>query len=187
MQGFLVRQPHKYQVSARRKRLEEEIDLIVMRPEPMEKKTPANIIWGRSELRHVSRAVIGICGWHTDKITPSVINDSPEIVRFARDEAIKRIRRECGSGPLVKIVCLPDLPASRTLTSKSLKKLQEYGIHGVLLFRTMLLEIAQMIDTHKAYEKSDLLQIIRILKNYDLIKGPQMELFEGRRTGRRRK
>jgi hypothetical protein len=34
------------------------------------------------------------------------------------------------------------------------------------------------IDFH---QKSDLLQIIRILKNYDFIREPQLELFKSRR------
>ena len=36
----------------------------------------------------------------------------------------------------------------------------------------------------KTYEKSDLLQILRILKNYDLLKSGQMDLFA---PSRRRK
>jgi hypothetical protein len=37
---------------------------------------------------------------------------------------------------------------------------------------------------NRNYGKSDLLQVIRVLKNYQLFKDPQMELF---RTGRRSK
>jgi hypothetical protein len=33
---------------------------------------------------------------------------------------------------------------------------------------------------NRNYQKSDLLQIIRILKNYDLMREPQMELFKTR-------
>ena len=34
------------------------------------------------------------------------------------------------------------------------------------------------VQTNKNYEKSDLLQIIRLMKNYDLIKDDQLELWQ---------
>jgi len=49
----------------------------------------------------------------------------------------------------------------------------------------MLAELVAKVDTKKNYEKSDLLQIIRILKTYDLLKSPQMELFEKKRRRKR--
>ena len=45
----------------------------------------------------------------------------------------------------------------------------------------MLMELIERIEVTNNYEKSDLLQVLRILKNYDLLKGPQLELFRGRR------
>jgi hypothetical protein len=36
-------------------------------------------------------------------------------------------------------------------------------------------------ETNRNYQKSDLLQIIRILKNYDFFKEPQLELFRLKR------
>ena len=50
----------------------------------------------------------------------------------------------------------------------------------------MLLELLEGVDTNKNYEKSDLLQILRILKNYDLLKAPQLELFALRKRRARR-
>jgi len=47
----------------------------------------------------------------------------------------------------------------------------------VISFRTMLLELAGRVDVNVNYEKSDLLQTVRLLKNYDLIKDSQMDMF----------
>ena len=55
--------------------------------------------------------------------------------------------------------------------------LKSRGIDSVILFRPMLLELAERLDVKKTYEKSDLLQLLRILKNYDLLKSGQMDLF----------
>jgi len=59
--------------------------------------------------------------------------------------------------------------------------LRSKGIDAVIPFRTILIELIKATEVNRNYQKSDLLQIIRILKNYDLIKEPQLELFKVRR------
>jgi len=43
----------------------------------------------------------------------------------------------------------------------------------VIPFRTMLTDLASETQANRNYQKSDLLQIIRILKNYDLLRDPR--------------
>jgi hypothetical protein len=78
-----------------------------------------------------------------------------------------------------------ELPASRELKRKVLSLLKEKGVDGVLVFRTILEQLIASVDKKKNYEKSDLLQVIRILKSYNLLKDKQMELFEKKRRKRR--
>ena len=59
--------------------------------------------------------------------------------------------------------------------------LRSKGIDGVIPFRTMLADLVSETKANRNYQKSDVLQIIRILKNYDFFKGPQMELFKSKR------
>ena len=183
--GFLVRQPTKYQVSARSKLAEEEIDLLAVNPNPVEEARPEGILWGAHELRGVARAVIGVRGWHTERFSPAVIELSPEIFRFAEESTIKKIAQELGPGPVAKILCLPELPAAGPLRTQAMALFKDKGIDGVILFRTMLLELAERIDVNKNYEKSDVMQILRILKNYDLLKDAQLELFKRKRSARK--
>jgi hypothetical protein len=44
----------------------------------------------------------------------------------------------------------------------------------------MLATLVTQIEVNRNYQKSDLLQIIRILKNYDFFKEPQLELFKAK-------
>ena len=44
--------------------------------------------------------------------------------------------------------------------------------------------VSDQIEVNRNYQKSDLLQVIRILKNYDFFKEPQLELFRTRRRRR---
>ena len=54
-------------------------------------------------------------------------------------------------------------------------------------FHTLLQDLIQQTETNRNYLKSDLLQTIRIFKNYSFFKEPQLELFKARRKSPRRK
>jgi hypothetical protein len=181
--GFLVHQPRKYAVAARAKRPEEEIDLLVVNPQVEEHVVPDEIMWSASELKGISRAIVGVRGWHTDLFSPAMLDDTPEIFRFAEEGSAKSFLPILGPGPVAKILCLPGLSASDSLKARSKEILKARGIDGVLSFPTMLMELTAMVEVSKNYEKSDLLQVLRILKNYDLLKGPQLELFRRKKNG----
>ena len=59
--------------------------------------------------------------------------------------------------------------------------MQSKGIDAVITFRTLLGDLVHKVEPNRNYQKSDLLQLIRILKSYDFLREPQMELFKTRR------
>lgn len=183
--GFLVRQPRKYQVVARSKGLHEEVDLLAVNPA---RKGPAVLpgamLWGARELAQVAGAVVAVRGWHSEKFTAAMLASSPEVYRFAEPESVRAATVELGLEDPAKILCMADLPTDADQRAEALDFLKSRGIDGVILFRPMLLELAERVDVKKTYEKSDLLQILRILKNYDLLRSGQMDLF---RQARRRR
>ena len=183
--GYLVSQPRKYVVPGRQKKAEEEVDLVVFNPRVKAHKVPEGMIWSSADLENVARAVIGVRGWHTERFYVSTFEQTPEILRFAEEKSVHFAEKYLGSGPMAKVLCLPKLPASGDLKTKTIKVLREKGIDGVISFGTMLAELIRRTQVNRNYEKSDLLQVIRILKTYDLLKDPQMEFF-GRKRSRRK-
>jgi hypothetical protein len=183
--GFLVIEPCKYIVPGRHKRAEEEIDLIVVNPTVTEQKIPDEMIWTASSLKGIARAVVGIYGGHTERFSTSRIEKTPEVLHLAAERTVEIAAKRVGSRDMACILCVPELSVSSELRSRTLKLLREKGVHGLLSFRTMLLELVARVSTTKNYEKSDLLQILRVMKNYDLIKESQMELFVKSRRKRK--
>ena len=59
--------------------------------------------------------------------------------------------------------------------------LKSKGINAVIPFGTMLGDLIDRVEINRNYQKSDLLQVLRILKNYDFFKERQMELFKPKR------
>jgi len=175
--GYFVTQPRKYVVPGRAKTADEELDLVVSNPSVKQHKLPENFEWTSRDLRHVARAVVGVRGWHTDRFYAQTFQQNPDILRFVEADSIKFASKLLGSTQMARVLCLPKFPASGTLKSRTIRVLKQKGVDGVISFRTILAELVNDVDRKRNYEKSDLLQVIRILKNYDLLKDSQMELF----------
>lgn len=186
--GFLVRQVRKYQVQARRKTGDEEVDLVVYNPAYKRNSRRPDFFLFASELAYVHRAIVVVKGWHTGKFTPNMLKSSPEIFRFLEENVLKEVTRffpvdaeEPGNAPdVTKILVLPSLPTAEPFRSQSVAMLKEHGIDAIISFRSMLLDIIERVEINKSYGKSDTLQVIRILKNYDLLKDAQMDLIADR-------
>jgi hypothetical protein len=174
--GFLVCQRRKYIVQARQKTGDEEIDLIVLNPRATPGTTPGDFEISTTALKEVSRAIVAVKGWHTEVFAPGVLAHQPKIFRFVEQRAVEEAQRLVGSEGLVKILVVPGLPRDTKTRQKSIEVLRAKGVDGVISFRSILRELIAGVHTNRNYQKSDLLQILRLLKNYDLLKGPQMEL-----------
>ena len=188
LHGFLVRQLRKYQVPARKKLAEEEIDLLVYNPAYVKTDRKPDFFLFSSEIPYIHRAVVVVKGWHSIMhFTPAMLKSSSEILNFLEKNVLKIAENlfkdneiELGESEqgLLKILVLPGLPTQDPHRAESISLLKERGVDAIISFRSMLLDIIDKVETNRNYQKSDILQIIRILKNYDLVKQPQLELFK---------
>lgn len=178
--GYLVTQPCKYVSTGRNKRIEEDLDLLVTHPQVAEHKLPGHMVWTSDDLDTIGRAVVGVRGGHSERFYAGSYEQTPEILRYAERSARLVAAARLGGEPIAVILCIPELPASDEHREKTLAGLRERGVDGVISFRTMLLELVSAVRGNRNYEKSDLLQILRILKVYGLVKDPQLEFFEKR-------
>ena len=126
-----------------------------------------HVLWTNEDLRTIGQAVVCVYGWHGERIYPPCwkIYRNRALCR-AGIPACRSSRR--GSDQAANILCLPKagLPL---LKQQLLSRLREKGVHGVLLFRNILRTLIHQVDASRNYDKSDVLQVIRILKIYDLL------------------
>jgi len=182
LHGFFVRQQRKY---IPRKRLEdEEVDFFVVNPRYQTGTVPPFVL-AADDLPAIARAVVVVKGWHTETFSTAVLTHAPKIFRFVEPPAFQQSIRAFGAdGPLTKILVVPALPQAAPARNQSIELLRGKGIDAVIPFHTMLADLIRNIEVNRNYQKSDLLQVIRILKNYDFFKEPQLELFKARRKRR---
>ena len=178
--GFLTSQPHKYVAVGRHREADEEFDLLVVNPRAESLVIPGYRVWASRDLAGIKQAIVAVRGWHSGRFSVATFENSPELLRIVEPDVLEAAGERLGPDPVAKILCLPKLPASGELKEETISVLEAKGIDGILPFQTILQELIQSIDANQHYEKSDLLQLLRMLKSYDLIKDSQLELFAKR-------
>jgi NADH/NAD ratio-sensing transcriptional regulator Rex len=71
----------------------------------------------------------------------------------------------------------PVFPMQEVYRARIVAVLKDKGVDGILSFKSMLLDIVDRVDTRNVYPKSELLQLVRTLKTFDLIKDSQMNFL----------
>jgi hypothetical protein len=186
--GFFVRQQRKYIAPARQE--DDEIDFLVLHPRHAA-ATELPFILRSEDLTGVATAVVVVKGWHSETFSPGLLANAPEIFRFLEPAVFQAAWKSFGreTAP-AKILVVPALPTGNEARQQSIALLRNKGVDAVLPFRTMLADLIGHIEVNRNYQKSDLLQVIRILKNYELLGDAQLDLFRStpkrRRSGRRK-
>ncbi|MBI2948447.1 MAG: hypothetical protein HYY23_12450 [Verrucomicrobia bacterium] len=185
LHGFLVRQQRKF--IPRTEREDAEVDFLVFNPQPKLSDAPLPPVLSSDDLSRVARAIVVVKGWHTETFSSAVLSRQPEIFRFVDPKVFQRAARAFGAeGALTKILVVPALPQHEEGRAQTLELLKTKGIDTVVPFGTLLADLIDSVEINRNYQKSDLLQILRILKNYEFFKGRQMELFKPRRQRARK-
>ena len=175
---FLVREHRKY-ISQTHREEDDDIDFFVLNPHPQKPDGALPFVLGSADLPVIERAIVVVKGWHTETFSSSVLARAPEIFRFVEPKVFQQAARVFGEdGTPLKILVVPALPQAAEAREESIALLRSKGIDAVIPFRTMLADLINATQVNRNYQKSDLLQTIRILKNYDFMREPQLELFK---------
>jgi hypothetical protein len=180
---FLVRQHRKYIAPQRSE--DDDIDFFVLNPHAQTRHDEQPFVLASADLPFIERAIVVVKGWHTETFSSARLASTPEIFRFVEPKVFQHAARAFGKdGTLLKILVVPALPHGAPARDQSIALLRSKGVDAVIPFRTMLADLVAHIEVNRNYQKSDLLQMIRIFKNYDFFKEPQLELFKAKRRKR---
>lgn len=154
-------------------------------------KNPAFAVGGRepaftmfsSELKYIDSAVVCVRGWHEDKAALASTLDGAEITKYVETKILKKIDKwfdidlkgELGIDEKpFKILVAPVFPMQEQYRRDVTHMLREKGVDAILSFKSMLVDLIDHVDTKEVYPKSETLQLIRMMKTFDLIKNSQL-------------
>ncbi|HKK18694.1 MAG TPA: hypothetical protein VJ952_08425 [Opitutales bacterium] len=190
LNGFFVRQLKKYQVQTRKKRGEEEIALAVYNPNAPADATETGFQLFSADMLKMRRAVVVVKAWHSSRFNPAMLKSSSRIFDYLKKDVLNKAEEyfdfgatsaddthTSDQGYFKKILVLPGIPTSDPQRSEAISLLKESGINGIITFSTILENLLRNVEVNHSYQKSELLQLLRVLKLYDMVKEPQMNLF----------
>ena len=193
LNGFLVRQLRKYRVQTGKKRAAEEIDLVVFNPDPnaaVERPASGFQLFSK-DMPTIRRAIVVVKAWHHSRCTPAMLKSHSKSFDFLKKEVLQQAETyfrmdaeevaedlQLDASSLSKILVVPGLPAGDPQRTEIIRLLQERGVDGIIAFSTILENLLRRVEVNHSYPKSDLLQLMRILKFYDMVKEPQLALFQ---------
>ncbi len=183
--GFLVR-PLRKSRAQMKKANEEGLDLYVRNMVFREGSRDPSFLLFSSELRYLESAIICVKGWFGDKAALASMTGGAEILKHLEAFVFKKVDKWFSYDPAVtfgtktrpkNILVAPVFPTQEPHRSQCVELLSEKGVDGIVSFKSMALDLIDRVDTKQIYEKSDFLQTLRVLKNFDLIKDSQMDLL----------
>lgn len=178
--GFLVRQQRKFVAPGLQH--DDEIDFVVLHPRRPAAPEALPFVLSAADVDHLAAAAVAVRGWHTETFSAALLAQEPDVARFTDPAMVARAAQALGLElPLARILVVPSLPQQQKARDEATRALRERGVDAVLPFRAVLGDLILQIETNRNYAKSDILQVLRILKNYDLLKDPTLELFRPRR------
>ena len=189
MNGFFVRPLRKHNVQSLAKRSDQAMHFVIYSPNFEAESREPNPLLFSSELPLIERALVLVKGRHSPKFSAATRRSSAEIAKFLekdilkhadslfdlRDEDAKCVER------FFKILVTPGFPTHEPHKAHSIEILDKAGIDAILSFRSMLQDIVSKVKVNYSYQRSNMLQILRLLKTYDMIKSSQLELFEDKK------
>ena len=148
--------------------------------------TPENILPMRLQadhLRYIPNVIVDVKGWHSHRFSPSNVTSMRELYYFVSPPALEFARRAFGDAPFKSILVISEAPVAEPVWSKMEEALRERGIDHVLEFPTILNHLISRVEVSVNYIGSDILQLLRLLKRYGLVKGLQLDLPFKERAG----
>ncbi len=180
--GFLVRQIRKHVSPGIEE--EEESDFWIQNASRIGKTPVKNLKINHANIRRIDNALIFVKPWHTETFTHGAIEKDEDLSKRlanSNKSTEKEFKAWMELEPL-KILVLSKLPKSRVAREKAIQQIHQTGFNGVLTFDQILSELLDHVTVNRNYQRSDLLQLLRILKTYGLVRPLQLELFAGIKT-----
>ena len=185
LNGFFARQLRKHSVRSRKKPVEETVELLVYNPAAPSDAPEPNFQLFSSDMAAIRQAMVVVHGWQQTRVTPAILKSSARLLDFLKKEVLSQtdtlfaVEDEAleDAADYRKILVLPGLPTAEPQRSECIALFKERGVDGVIAFSTILEDLLRHVEVNHSYQKSELLQLVRVLKIYDMVQAPQMSLF----------
>lgn len=126
-------------------------------------------------IKGIKYGIVKVLGWHREIFTPSLLRKLMDL-DMQRLPPVKGIKHPQGKGKVKKILVLSRVTSSSEGRKNLERFLKGKGIDHIITFDILFWGLLDKIKENHNYS-SPLLEILRILKTYRMLKTPQLEFF----------
>jgi hypothetical protein len=134
-----------------------------------------------NDIAKIKQAQVLVRPYHFQKTTPTLLKNNSKLADLIRKDIARYSEAELFDrsevAPEFHILILPSLPGVGPVREDIEELLRKNGVGAVISYRSILENLLKAVEFDKVYPKDSPLEMLRILKIYDLIKNPQLELF----------
>lgn len=169
LNGFRV-----HTVWAQHQRSDGAVQMYVERDEISVTSDP-ELILSVEDLPKLSRALVEVRPWHTERLYSSVIENNPILTQFARPENTLHAREFFNDRSFRTVLITSELPSNLEQRSRTAAAIASSPVDHVIEFATILRHLIGAVNVNSSYTASATLQLLQLLKRYRLIQHQQME------------
>lgn len=151
------------------------IDIMAANLQYTEPKTPLPMKLNAEHMKFLPNVIVDVKGWHGSRFSPSVVHSTPELFYFVSPSATEYARSVFGDAPFKSLLVVSEISGVEPIRLKTEELLREGGVDHIIEFPTILGFLISYVEINVNYVESDTLQLLRLLKRYDLVKGLQLE------------
>jgi hypothetical protein len=182
---FFVRQFQKHRVRSLKKADEDIVRMLVMNPAVQKESSKTDFQLFSANMATIRQALVVVHSWQHTRVTPAILKSNARLADFLKKEVLKQVDTSFTVDDetvqdieaFKKIVVVPGFPTANPYRTESIALFKDRGIDGVIVFSTILEDWLRHVEVNHSYNKSTLLQLVRVLKIYDMVQSPQMRLF----------
>lgn len=152
------------------------IDIIAKNLAYTEPESPLPTKLQANHMQFIPNAILDVKGWHTQRFSPSLIGTKPDLFHFVSPEPLEFAKNVFGGAPFKSIMVISEVVTTEQAWPKMEEMFRENGVDHVLEFPAILRFLLSHVEITANYVESDILQLLRLLKRYGLVKDVQLDL-----------
>ena len=185
--GFMVREAIRGDDQATRKKSAKLPVLAVYNPLARENDSGLGFRLFTGDLSRIRSGLVGLLGWGNTAFENSLLASDARMLRHYKQETKDgRLDESFQAGPdmtggafgdFLRLLVVPALPRSEGKLGETFSHFKELGIDGVFTLRSLLENLLRRSLPSKPCQGKSIFQFLQLMKAYDLIREPQLEMF----------
>lgn len=186
--GFLVRQAGESQPETGKKKFSPLPTIAVFNPTKSENTEDLSFRIFTGDLSNIRSALVSLLGWDNTTFSNDCLSSDTRLSKFFKNEAISErlsigfqpspFLAESGMGDFLRLLIIPSFPRNEQKIKILTDSLKFAGVDGVLTLRSILENLLRQTSPSHSFLNQGVFHMLKLLKAYDLVKEPQLDMFE---------